>query len=327
MLLIAKLSPRSLVRAGASALFVVATGFAAAPSMAQAEPKPETTSILFVSDRDKPNDYAVYAMNADGSEQTRLSKGEGMYFDPSWSPDHKQILFGKVTVAEKKTRLCLMKADGSDTTVLLTSAEQTLFISPSWSPDGKHIAYSEAHIGSGPDPKATIFVMDPDGKNRVRLADGAVPVWALDSKRILFSPSRSLSGQGIPEIATIDLDGTNIKTVAEKGFGAAWSPDGKRIAYANESDGHPEIFVMDADGSHSKILTKTTGALSIGPLWTADGKHILYTQIPRETSGKTRMEVWLMDADGSNAKAVTKADSFIGSGTSLMFIMHEHTSH
>ena len=36
-----------------------------------------------------------------------------------------------------------------------------------------------------------------------------------------------------------------------------WSPDGKRIAFASDSDGPGQIYVMNADGSNVVCLTES----------------------------------------------------------------------
>jgi Tol biopolymer transport system component len=296
----------------------IASGLTARPACAQAEKKASADRVLFVSDREKSNAFAIYTMNADGSDQTRISKGEGMFFDPSWSPDHKRILFSRIMNPEKRmSSLCTMSADGTDVVEFVPGKENTLHVGPSWSPDGKHIAYSAANIGDGK-IDSSIYVMDSDGKNQKKIVEGVVPVWSPDSKRLLFSPTPE---SGVPALKTIDLDGTNVKTLAEQGFGAAWSPDGKRFVYTGVVEGNPALFSMDSDGSNLKQLTKFTDTITIGPVWSADGKSILFTKLPKEMGDKPQMEVWRMDADGSNGKAVTKTDSLIGSGTTILFVM------
>src|SRR5947209_90183 len=39
-------------------------------------------------------------------------------------------------------------------------------------------------------------------------------------------------------------------------FQPDWSPDGRKIAFMSSRDGKPEIYVMDADGSHVTNLTR-----------------------------------------------------------------------
>jgi Tol biopolymer transport system component len=298
----------------ALALTLGAIGLAPRPMTAQTDKKEIKERILFVSDRDKAGEYAIFAMNPDGSEQVRLSKDEGIHFDPTWSPDHKRILFCRVTSVNKRaTSLCLINGDASAPVVLKTGEEQTVYMAPAWSPDGKHIAYSAMHLGEGA-VTSSIYIMGSDGKNNRKVVDGIIPVWSPDGKRLIYSP---IPAEKIPELKSVDVDGTNNKTVAKVGLCPAWSPDGKRIAYTSDAGDRPNIFVMDSDGTHASQLTRDDDSAATGPMWTSDGKHILFTQIPKDN----KMQICLMDADGSNVKIVAKATSFLGAGTSIVFIL------
>lgn len=57
---------------------------------------------------------------------------------------------------------------------------------------------------------------------------------------------------------------------------AAWSPDGKAIAFSRTVKGKPQVFVMPLDGGEAWQLTNTPYGAS-GPLWSPDGKRIVYT--------------------------------------------------
>lgn len=82
--------------------------------------------------------------------------------------------------------------------------------------------------------------------------------------------------------------------------GAAWSPDGKRIAFCSNRDGKAEIYVMNADGSDVKRLTDNLSD-DFGPQWSPDGKKLLFDS---ERDGNK--EIYVMDADGGNQVRLTR---------------------
>jgi TolB protein len=57
----------------------------------------------------------------------------------------------------------------------------------------------------------------------------------------------------------------------------AWSPDGRKIAFASTRDGTPHIYVMDAGGTHTRRLTDTDQE-DEHPSWSADGKTIVFSR-------------------------------------------------
>ena len=57
--------------------------------------------------------------------------------------------------------------------------------------------------------------------------------------------------------------------------GAAWSPDGSKIAFISDRSGEEEIYVVNQDGSGAaERLTSDGHCMRYGPVWAADGKHI-----------------------------------------------------
>ena len=86
-------------------------------------------------DSDLEGFFQIYVMNADGSDQTRLTHSEGFDTMPCWSPDGTEIAFVSIrqprTEPEKSHReIYVMSADGSNT-IRITNNE-VVDESPSW---------------------------------------------------------------------------------------------------------------------------------------------------------------------------------------------------
>jgi TolB protein len=71
----------------------------------------------------------------------------------------------------------------------------------------------------------------------------------------------------------------------------AWSPDGKRIAFASDRAGSLDIYVMDADGSNP--VRRTQGGLNSSPAWSPDGKKIAFSSLREGQYG-----IYVMDLEG-----------------------------
>jgi Tol biopolymer transport system component len=83
---------------------------------------------------------------------------------------------------------------------------------------------------------------------------------------------------------------------------AAWSPDGRKIAYEAVTERKkPAIFVMNADGTNPTRLTRLAWSRDENPDWSPDG-----TQIAFYSERKGNGQVYVMNADGTNQHRVTR---------------------
>jgi dipeptidyl aminopeptidase/acylaminoacyl peptidase len=90
--------------------------------------------------------------------------------------------------------------------------------------------------------------------------------------------------------------------------GTQVSPDGSKILYSvsyysiPENKGNSELFVMNADGSDKKQITKTP-VREASAKWMNDGEHIAFLSSETGT-----MQLWIMKADGGKRKQITERD-------------------
>jgi Tol biopolymer transport system component len=67
-------------------------------------------------------------------------------------------------------------------------------------------------------------------------------------------------------------------TTSGKNYRPHWSPDGKRIAYINETTGGPkDVWIMSSTGT-SKVRVTTSGTVNAAPVWSYDGKTLAFGQ-------------------------------------------------
>ena len=65
-----------------------------------------------------------------------------------------------------------------------------------------------------------------------------------------------------------------------------WSPDGRRIAFVSRRDGQGRSYVMNADGSGQRRLTRDARYLAT-PAWSPDGRKIAFEGGPTPSAAST----------------------------------------
>ncbi|MFZ5721175.1 MAG: amidohydrolase family protein [Pseudomonadota bacterium] len=97
--------------------------------------------------------------------------------------------------------------------------------------------------------------------------------------------------------------------------GLAWevqprfSPDGRRIAFTSDRGGGDNIWIMNADGSDKRAVTKEDFRLLNQPTWSADGRFIAAKK--HFTTGRSlgTGEVWLYHVSGGGGVPLIKRPS------------------
>ena len=114
------------------------------------------------------------------------------------------------------------------------------------------------------------------------------------------------------DVWTIDSDGANRvrikKSRSDDGIAsAAWSPNGRKIAYYGHLGPVWDIFVMDADGKNPKNLTRDQ-RYDGKPSWSPYGNRITFmTWMHPENAARRESDIFVTDADGTNLVNLTKS--------------------
>ena len=237
--------------------------------------------IVFVSDRDGNNE--LYSMDADGSGLRRLTNHPSDDWQPDLSPDGQRIVF-----THGRRDMYVMNVDGSDVAQL--SYESGAEWDQDWSPDGNWIVFAYYHNGN-----LDIYKMRADASGWIRLTDTeedwspSDPDWSPDGQSILFSAGPTQKSNSPPvntDIYIMDANGSGVTRLTShtaKDRYPAWSPDGERIAFMSNRDGHNKIYTMDADGFDITLLTDDvsiggwTSPPDMSLTWSPDGQYIAFS--------------------------------------------------
>jgi Tol biopolymer transport system component len=264
--------------------------------------------IAFISDRDEPmSDYAIYVMNADGSNQTRIGSSFASSLGSSfcWSPDGKRIAF-----IDTDGWLCIADADGKK----LSKLAEVPSLSICWSPDGTKIAAGCLDHD--------IYLVDDSTGETQNLTNSpdiieSLPSWSPDGKKIAFV----VSHPPYFDISLMDADGTNqTKLVSECGIleEIAWSPSGKKLSYTwySEDIQTPEgicrdICIVDINDGSRINLTDSPEYDDRDCSWSPDGTKIVFSSRRQVTI----VNIYIMNIDGSQLCQLTTGydDSYLPS--------------
>jgi dipeptidyl aminopeptidase/acylaminoacyl peptidase len=254
----------------------------------------------------------IFLVTIDTGKSIKLTNGEKGENAPQWSRDGTRIAF--LADRDKGAQLWLIPADGGEAEKL--TSEENGVSSFRWSPDGKQIAFitrdtpkdKEAREKKKKD-KFDMITVDRDftyshlwtinieSKDKKRLTEGEfsaqTPQWSPDGKWIAYAASKAAAQESIFTDISNDRD-SDIFVIATTGGVARklttnpstdanpqWSPDGKWIAYAANTDSwasKTDVMLIGVEGGAPKNLTTSFIESAGGGLtWSPDGKTLYFS--------------------------------------------------
>jgi serine/threonine protein kinase/Tol biopolymer transport system component len=213
----------------------------------------------------------------------QITHEPGLEIDPDISPDGKMVAFATGPLG--RTRIVVRQvSDGRPIEVAQDFEGNQRW--PQWSPDGNQIAFFSG---------GSIYVVQALGGIPRRIIEGTSdssaysPSWSPDGKRIAY-----LQGGAIHIFHTDTGDAEKVAEVKEA-YCLSWSPDGTKMAFVSGNLAFvfsalelPEArfpYIGNKAPSSIHVLSLSKGSsfqvtsddcLNTSPVWTPDGKHLLF---------------------------------------------------
>jgi dipeptidyl aminopeptidase/acylaminoacyl peptidase len=218
----------------------------------------------------------IYVIQLAGGETKQLTSGAGSASSPRWSPSGKKIAY--VTGGQ----IWVMDDDGDDkeqVTKISTGASE-----PVWSPDGKWIAFTSEVYPECVDDACNKRKDEAADKSKVkahitdRLLYRHWVEWR-DLKRthVFVVPS---NGGTARDLTPGDFDAPPYAVAGDVDY--SFSPDSRELAYLRNPDKveaistNSDIYIVPVTGGSGRNITARNRGYEDGPIYTKDGKYILY---------------------------------------------------
>jgi len=210
--------------------------------------------MIAMSDNDQQQDVWVYEWARPRKSRVTYDPLSDRY--PIWTPDGRRITFGSVRGNKSTFNIYWQRADGTGEPQRLTeSMNNQIPMSWSWHPSGKFLAFREIRSQTNWD----IWILPMDGDE----ASGWKP-----GKPTVFLASPFIESE------------------------AAFSPDGRWLAYQSDESGKNEVYVRLFPSGEGKRQISTAGGEL--PTWSGNGKELFYRT--------TDQRIWAVgyNADGDS---------------------------
>ena len=273
-------------------------------------PQLSQNAIVFVSTRD--GNPEIYSMNADGSNQKRLTSSPGVDEQPSRSRDGSRIVFS--SRRDGNPEIYSMNADGSGLQRLTNDASvdgAPQDQRPVFSPDGTKIVWDTTRGGL-----RSLYIMDANGTNQRPISAASSgqnsldATWNRDSARLLGFIVNPRNTGGINDLALITpattTDGVAQAQVLQAGTSAAhprYSPDGARIVLwttAGTNLGDARLQLLDSGGTLVSA-GPMGGTNQTSPTFSPDGNRLAYAAQPANNSLLRQIYVATLGTDAAQA--------------------------
>jgi dipeptidyl aminopeptidase/acylaminoacyl peptidase len=208
--------------------------------------------------------------------------GASLDLHPAVSPDGKWVAYAS-NRGGGRSSLWIVPTDRSRPPARLTEGASD--VEPAFSPDGTHLAFTSDR-GGGLD----IWMVDVHGDRAgapVRVTHDPVdemsPAWSSRGDRIAFT-ALTPAGKEI-RLVTIPPDGGGARRLTD-GCDPAFAPGDAFVAFVAGGAGpDTDLWAIDVDGAHRRLLIRDELADEMAPRFSSDGRYLFANAIVRRDDG------------------------------------------
>ncbi len=280
---------------------------------------PDGSMIAYVSAKSGVDE--IWLWHADGAADTQLTRLGARIEAFSWSPDSQAI----AVTSNCYGVFDIYRVEVSTGETARLTNDRHYEVYPSFTPDGAHILYVRLNESW---TDHDVIRMDTAGGNAsVILKDTnffdyhygrtfGTPLVSPDGTTFLFRSQRSgwiniwaaPTAGGKPwQVAAADADQSD----------AAWSSDGRWIAYVENHNGTLDLRMVAAEGGAPRVIVAPEMGVCGAPSWSPDGKQLSYLY----GTPTTPNDVWTVAVADGTRRQLTH--SMLGGGVAAHLVTPE----
>lgn len=179
----------------------------------------------------------LWTKNLPNGKPKRLTKSMDLEFEPSFSPDGKEIVY---VTWDDELLGSIQKISATGGASAKLSLEKGIYRFPSFSNDGRSIVYGKQNGSNDQGRTFTkepgIYAMSSNGNNAKKITDnGLTPTFSADNKRIFYQTGGKFFGSLTKELKSVDLNGKDERTHFKSKYAnhIVPSPDNKWLLFSN----------------------------------------------------------------------------------------------